>query len=452
MPDEIQLSEREREILKLIATGATNPQIAGNLGISVNTVKVHLRNIFSKIGSASRTEATLYAIRTGIIEVATGVPQRIEPETLSIPVEPINISIESDIDDQLLADPPAPPADPTPIRRFPRATIGALVVAGVGLALIAIYLLLVRTPVPETPTDTSQAATNRWKSHPSMPQPRTDFAVITYDRQIYTIGGAGTNGALATVERFDPASNTWTTLNPKPTPVTHVQAAVIGSNLYIPGGEGAGGKTLDIFESYNPRTKEWEQLPPLPAPRSRYAIASFEGRLYLFGGWDGAQVRDEVLIYDPRSRTWSEGLRMPTARRSAGVVEVDRWMYVIGGENGSSGLSAVERYDPTIGAIGQWERMNPLPSVIATPAVAGIPGLIVLVFDPQSHTALQYNITANTWLPLEVPEQVSLSTRAVFLSGSIYLFSDSSSATPGALNEYRGIFSMFLPGVNSGGP
>src|SRR5687768_2580013 len=49
-----QLSEREREILRLVAGGLTNQQIANQLGISVNTVKVHLRNVFAKIGVASR--------------------------------------------------------------------------------------------------------------------------------------------------------------------------------------------------------------------------------------------------------------------------------------------------------------------------------------------------------------------------------------------------------------
>src|SRR5713101_2752074 len=65
----IELSDREREILRLVATGASNKDIARQLTISPNTVKVHLRNIFAKIGSASRTEATLYAIRAGLAAV-----------------------------------------------------------------------------------------------------------------------------------------------------------------------------------------------------------------------------------------------------------------------------------------------------------------------------------------------------------------------------------------------
>jgi LuxR family maltose regulon positive regulatory protein len=52
------LSERELELLRLIAAGMTNRAIADRLMVSVNTVKTHARNIYGKLGVRNRTEAT----------------------------------------------------------------------------------------------------------------------------------------------------------------------------------------------------------------------------------------------------------------------------------------------------------------------------------------------------------------------------------------------------------
>ena len=68
MTDNTSLTSRETEILALIAVGKANKEIAADLFISVNTVKVHVSNIFQKIDVSSRTEATLYAIENGIVQ------------------------------------------------------------------------------------------------------------------------------------------------------------------------------------------------------------------------------------------------------------------------------------------------------------------------------------------------------------------------------------------------
>ena len=61
------LTERETEVLCLLAQGQANKEIARSLNISEKTVKVHVSNILSKLGVQSRTQATLYAIRIGLV-------------------------------------------------------------------------------------------------------------------------------------------------------------------------------------------------------------------------------------------------------------------------------------------------------------------------------------------------------------------------------------------------
>jgi DNA-binding NarL/FixJ family response regulator len=66
---EADLTTREVEVLRLVGAGAANKEIAARLGISERTVRTHVSHILGKLGLASRTQAALWAVREGLVDV-----------------------------------------------------------------------------------------------------------------------------------------------------------------------------------------------------------------------------------------------------------------------------------------------------------------------------------------------------------------------------------------------
>jgi two-component system nitrate/nitrite response regulator NarL len=66
--NETPLSNREAQILQMVAYGATTKEVAHDLGISPHTVKTHLERIFEKLGANDRAQAVAIAIRRGLVE------------------------------------------------------------------------------------------------------------------------------------------------------------------------------------------------------------------------------------------------------------------------------------------------------------------------------------------------------------------------------------------------
>ena len=65
-----KLTERETDVLRLLALGRANKEIALELNIGEKTVKTHVSSILRKLGVPSRTQAALYAVRIGLVSIA----------------------------------------------------------------------------------------------------------------------------------------------------------------------------------------------------------------------------------------------------------------------------------------------------------------------------------------------------------------------------------------------
>src|SRR5918995_2011722 len=88
MPDETKpLSEREKDVARLLSQGKSNKQMALELGISSRTVEFHLRNIYAKLGAASRTEAILKLAERDLWKTPGAVPVESTVEKTSDPME-----------------------------------------------------------------------------------------------------------------------------------------------------------------------------------------------------------------------------------------------------------------------------------------------------------------------------------------------------------------------------
>ncbi len=475
--DTSQISEREREILRLVATGATNQQIAYQLNISINTVKVHLRNIFSKIGAASRTEATLYAVRTGLVAVGQAALAVTEAPTDRIMVA----AVADDHPAETSADPIVEVADqPTPgpfalentsvllpAQLGPAHAVWSqrrlFLAAGIILVLLiasGILLWLIR-PTANTTTGITQipvsvslpAPSQRWRELASLPNGRAGFALASFSyegkRYLYAVGGDVGETPSGQVLRYDIDANTWAPFSAKPTAVSDVQAAVIGNRIYIPGGRLIAGTITDKLEAYDPQHDRWMSLKALPAPRSGYALAVVEGKLYLFGGWDGAAYRAEVWQYNPDTDVWDTRTAMPTARAFAGAVTIeDRFIYVVGGENQTGGLSVNERYTPSEdnSASSPWATQQPLlipRSHIAITATTDGRIFVMSGGDGDSQM-LTYNNAA--WQYQAIPLGKLRDLRALAIGSKIYIVGGRNDAGVTAqAYEYQALTTVFLP-------
>ncbi len=436
-PEANELSERELDILRLVATGASNKEIAQQLFISSNTVKVHLRNIFNKIGATSRTEAAMYAVRIRLVQ---GAPAQIPTEAEESPAA---------------AAPERAESLPTPAPR-PRWQIWALAAALLLLASTALIALLQPGSSQSSPTPTTPPIIGsilpQWELQADLPTPRSGLALAAFENRIYAIGGQTPQGVSGTAEYFDVETGQWAALPDKPLAVADVAAVVIGGEIFVPGGRLASGAMSPALEVYDLSQNTWSQRSPLPIAISGYALTAYEGSLYLFGGWDGQKVLSSVYEYDPSLDQWRERSPMPTGRAFAGAAIASGRIYVLGGWDGTDALTANEVYSPTSEELpaGPWSRAAALPEARYAVGVTTIADIIYVLGglgQPDTRAGLLYFSQNDTWQQIEAaPQPIGAHFGLVSISTRLHLVGGVMGAQPSAQHlAYQAILTLSIP-------
>ena len=445
------LSAREQEIVELVATGATNQQIARELTISVNTVKAHLRNIFAKLEVESRTEATLYAIQHGLIQV----------------VQP------SGGDGALATQRDGADVEERPgvlmLRRmgWPMGvTQRAIILCSLALVLIVIVwprqrvvsstkenrLLDMQVSAGE---DIQVAKNSRWQARAQMPTPRGRFAQADLENMIYVIAGLTDEGWTARVERYDVLEDLWQRRASKPTAVANVGAVALDGRIYVPGGLDETNTVRDILEVYDPAGDIWTTAASLPMPICAYAIAAFEDGFYLFGGWDGREYLNSVYYYDVSSDSWRKEVPLRTARGFASAARVQDRLYIVGGYDGTSEYRLCESYDPALAArkLDPWLTHSPMNAGRAGHSMAFLQGSLYVVgggWESPLKYNERYDIANDAWSTFESP--ISGEWRTLGLSAidsekgaCLYAIGGWSGRYLSTVKAYQTFFRVFLP-------
>ena len=334
------LSKREIEILQAVARGLSNQEIANELVISVNTVRVHLRNIFEKLQVQSRTEATMWAIQQGLIATEA-------PETEG----------DSPAGGLLATDAPL---------LIPRLAIWQRFYFVLAI-IIAVFVFM--TPIvkpmwqrpdddpigpPGTNVISTQTPAGGWTIEVEMPAPRTQLALVAYQDELYLIGGYQLGQAASRVDIFNPQTAAWREAADKPTPAANIQGVVMGEQIYLPGGCTATNEVVDALEILDPKANRWSTGAPLPEPLCAYAAVAYNQELYLVGGWNGSEYVDTVYVYNPSQDQWRLlEPRYPFKLGFAAAAALDDKIYVAGGYDGRAEYADVYTFNP---GANEWRR------------------------------------------------------------------------------------------------
>jgi DNA-binding CsgD family transcriptional regulator/N-acetylneuraminic acid mutarotase len=336
-----ELSDRELDVLRCVARGASNKEVAVELSISENTVKVHLRRIFAKLDVSSRTEAARVAMQQGLIVIPG-----LEVETV-LPAEP---GMAAPAGESKL--PPLPLAEERTPRRMVTWRAASLVLT-ILLVAVTVGFISVRLsgedilPTPEPFTNAligeDWSVTNR-----PLPAAQADMAVVAAGLSIYGIGGETADGVVDAAYAFNASEHTWRRLTPKPTAVAAASAAELFGEIYVVGGRLADGQPTDVVEVYSPIQNAWRPGTALPQPIAGGLALSNGAFLYVFGGWNGSAYLDTTYVYDPGEERWRPVAEMPQPRAFATGQFMTGRLYVVGGFDGEQELAVCYFFDPNL--------------------------------------------------------------------------------------------------------
>lgn len=476
------LSERELDVLALVVKGASNKEIAQTLFISPNTVKVHLRNIYTKLGVSTRTEATVTAVEKKLITLSGDIsPAEAESEAENKDLEDLNGEQGQEVDNSLLTSETeslsvagsradvdvAQEADSTTLSSgrwlWPVIALLAITVALVsifaqrlpGLTGLTDEITAAETPIPE---EDVQIQDTRWFVSLAVDQPVWGGVLVNSGVNLYQIGGLGVDSEVT--DRaivYDSSRREWLTIASKPTAVSDAGGVNLGGIVYLVGGKDAAGNPVNVVEAYSPSDNLWGPVADLPQPRYGGLVVEDGVFLYYLGGHNGDEVVDDAFVYDPATNGWRALPQLPEPQAYAAGGFMENSLFVVGGENEDGILDICQRFDLQLES---WSECPPLsqPRTRAGAAVV-LNKLYLLGGETEAYFGELLDPRTGVWQIINVPMLTAdgasnwTSPGVTNIEAKIYLIGGQ--LATGTLNDSTYVYAplvyqSFLPATEAG--
>ncbi len=160
-----------------------------------------------------------------------------------------------------------------------------------------------------------------WVELPSLMHARAAPAAAAAGDKLVVVGGQNGKQIVPRTEVFD--GNSWSDAADLPTPREHLAAVSDGTYVYAIGGRFlSSDKNSAALERFDPASGTWTKLVGMPTPRGSYGAAYLDGRIVAVGGEEPTMVLNVVEMYDIAAGKWSTITPMPTPRHAAVVAAV----------------------------------------------------------------------------------------------------------------------------------
>ncbi|MCH5266486.1 MAG: hypothetical protein J1F02_11340, partial [Lachnospiraceae bacterium] len=240
---------------------------------------------------------------------------------------------------------------------------------------------------------------SEWSYKTPMNQTRKNFSRAVCDGKLYVLGGETEEGALKSLEVYDPSKETWTLLAAYPGDLTglcHAAMVTVGKEIYVIGGQSDTSTKARITAgvyAYNTVTGTWSKKKDMAERRTKLSTALYQGKIYAFSQ---IGTTERVDVYDPAEDSW-ENHTFANTSTIVQAFNIDGRLFVLREESYAGKGMYLEEYLPDTGKYDNEGTVCPFANADRYTSGTVVNGKIYLNKENETDQVIYYDVYTDKW-------------------------------------------------------